>query len=313
MDQLTAFQQATARYLTYLQSEENKSPLTIKAYSKSLRFTGELLAVDSVQEIDKAAVRRLKQALHIHRTRQGSELAVSTKNHHLTILRAFLRYLLQEEECDVYPPDRIRRLREEPRKINVLRFSQLEQMLTAPDVSTKRGLRDRALLELFFSTGLRLEELRRLNCNDVNLKTREIPVRGKGRQLRLVFLTETAADWLRRYLDTRLDHLDPLFVRTDRNATFVLPPGEEYRLSRSRIWEIVKHYAAMAGIASSPSPHTLRHCFATELLRHGADLRSVQELLGHKSVSTTQLYTHVTNQQLKQVHAHHHPGKREAA
>ena len=313
MSHSTEFSQAASRFLTFLQSEENKSPRTILAYTKSLTFVGTLLDVERVDQIDKDAVRRLKTALHAHRTRQGQELTVSTRNHHLSILRAFLRYLIQEEELEVLAPDRIRRLREEPRQIKALRLEQLQQLLVVPDVTTTRGLRDRALLELFFATGLRLEELRMLNRREINFQTREIPVRGKGNRLRLVFLTEPAAEWLHRYLNTRLDHLDPLFLRTDRNATFAMPPGEEFRLSRSRIGEIVKQYAAAAGIASSPSPHTLRHCFATELLRHGADLRSVQELLGHQSVTTTQIYTHVTNHSLKQIHARHHPGKREAA
>jgi len=174
----TTFQQAIGRYLAYLQSEENKSPLTIESYGRSLRFIDELLRIDDPQRIDKASVRGFKQKLHSYRTSRGRELSVGTKNHHLTILRAFLRYLIQEEELDVYPPDRIKRLREPERLVKVLGAEQLEQLLNSPDTSTRIGKRDKAILELFFSTGLRLEELRQLNRKDVNLKTREIPVRG---------------------------------------------------------------------------------------------------------------------------------------
>ena len=132
-------------------------------------------------------------------------------------------------------------------------------------------------------------------------------MRGKGRKVRVVFVTDTAAQALRSYLEARLDHLDPLFIRSDRNVTYAMPPGEEFRLSRTSIWEIVKKYAALAGIVTDPSPHTLRHSFGTELLRGGADLRSLQELLGHTDISSTQIYTHVTNPQLKEVHRQCHP------
>jgi len=307
----TAFQQAVDRYLAYLQSEENKSPLTIESYGRSLRFIDELLRIDDPQRIDKASVRQFKQKLHGYRTKQGHELSVGTKNHHLTILRAFLRYLIQEEERDVYPPDRIKRLRESERRVKVLGAEQLEQLLNAPDTSTRIGKRDKAILELFFSTGLRLEELRQLNCKDVNLKTREIPVRGKRGKMRVVFISDRAADTLRIYLDGRLDHLAPLFIRNPDRVLNVMPPGEEFRLSRVSIRKIVKKYASMAGTVTSPSPHTLRHSFATELLRAGADLRAVQEMLGHKDLSTTQIYTHVTNRRLKDVHLKFHPGQKE--
>jgi len=230
----------------------------------------------------------------------------ATNNHHLTVLRAFLRYLVQEEELDVYPPDRVRRFKEEQRKVKVLFREDLDRLLEAPDTSTKEGKRDKAILELFFSTGLRLAELRSLNTRDLNYQTREISVRGKRSKLRVVFLSDRAVTALREYVDARMDHLDPLFIRNHQVAANVMPPGEEFRLSRVSIYQVVKKYARAAGIMSKPSPHTLRHSFATDLLRNGADLRSVQELLGHKDLSTTQIYTHVTNPQLKEVHKKFH-------
>jgi len=300
--------QAISRYLSYLQSEENKSALTISNYRQSMNLLLTLSPITSVEGFSKESVREYKQKLHEFRTRQGKELSIRTKNHHLTVLRAFLRYLVQEEELDIHPPDRVKRFKEEQRKVKVLYAEELERLLAAPDTTKKEGKRDKAILELFFSTGLRLAELRSLNRKDLNFDTREISVRGKRKKLRVVFLSDKAVESLKEYLDVRLDHLQPLFIRNHQKAVNELPPGESYRLSRISIYNAVKKYALQAGIVTDPSPHTLRHSFATDLLRSGADLRSVQELLGHKDLSTTQIYTHVTNPQLREVHKKFHRG-----
>lgn len=300
------FAQAVDRYLVYLQTEENKSPLTIRNYRESLTLTQRLLSVDSVTDINKDTVRDLKYKLGIETSKTRTPLAVRTRNHHLTVLRAFLRYLLQEEELDVYPPDRIRRFKETQRQVKVLTAEELVRMLEAPDLSTRAGKRDAAIMKLFFSTGLRLAELRALNCKDINVQTREISVKGKRGKVRVVFLSDSSVEALKAYLDTRTDHLNPLFIRNPEKAVEIMPPGENFRLSRISIYNLVKKYALQAGIVSDPSPHTLRHSFATDLLRNGADLRSVQELLGHQDLSTTQIYTHVTNPQLKEVHRKFH-------
>lgn len=298
--------QAIERYLRMLQSEENKSPLTVKSYRESLSLFQKLSPLPSLEDIAKETIRNYKQSLHEFRTRRGRELTVRTKNHHLTVLRAFLRYLVQEEERDVYPPDRVRRFKEEPRKVKVLYREELERLLAAPDTSRIEGKRDKAMLELFFSTGMRLMELRSLNRKDLNFRTREISVRGKRRKIRVVFLSDAAVAALQDYLEARQDHVSPLFIRNPERATNILPPGEQFRLSCTSIYLIVKKYALEAGIVTDPSPHTLRHSFATDLLRGGADLRSVQELLGHKDLSTTQIYTHITNPQLREVHRKFH-------
>ena len=302
----TALQNAIERYLVFLQSEQNKSPLTIDAYRRSLDLFIELSKLDSPAEINKATVRMFKSNLHMYRTAHDGELTVRTKNHHLTVLRAFLRYLISEEEMDSYPPDRVTRFKEDQRKVKVLYREELDRLLSSPDTETRNGKRDKAILELFFSTGLRLAELRSLNRKDLNFQTRETAVKGKRGKVRVVFLSDRAAEALKAYLDSRMDHLTPLFIRNHELAINVMPPGEEFRLSRISIYNIVKKYARQAGIVSNPSPHTLRHSFATDLLRNGADLRSVQELLGHKDLSTTQIYTHVTNPQLKEVHRKFH-------
>lgn len=297
---------AIERYLQFLQTEENKSPLTLSNYRQSLELVQALLSIKSVNDFDKQVIRSFKQGLQSTRSRLNAPLSIRTMNHHLTVLRAFLRYLVQEEELDVYPPDRIKRFKENPRQVKVLTMEELDRLLAAPDVATREGLRDAAMLELFFSTGLRLAELRSLNCKDLNFHTREISVRGKRGKVRVVFLSDRSAESLRLYMESRVDHLIPLFIRHPSRAAAILPPGESFRLSRIGIYGIVKKYALQAGIVSDPSPHTLRHSFATDLLRNGADLRSVQEMLGHKDLSTTQIYTHVTNPQLKEVHDRFH-------
>ncbi len=297
---------AADRYLVYLRSEENKSPLTIEAYTRALSVFLRLSGIKTFDEISKGSVRVYKSNLHMERQKNGKELSVRTKNHNLTVLRAFLRYLIQEEELDVYPPDRVTRFKEEQRQVKVLFADDLKRLLEAPDVTTKEGLRDAAILNLFFSTGLRLQELRGLNRKDLNFTTREISVRGKRGKVRVVFISQRAADALKDYLEIRTDDLSPLFIRHHDRALQAMPPGEEFRLSRISVYNIVKKHARAVGIVSDPSPHTLRHSFATDLLRNGADLRSVQEMLGHKDLSTTQIYTHVTNPQLKEVHEKFH-------
>ncbi|TSC98142.1 MAG: putative Tyrosine recombinase xerD [Candidatus Peregrinibacteria bacterium Greene1014_49] len=302
----TPLTQAIDRYLQFMRAEQNKSPLTVETYRQSLDLLPEFMGISDPREVNKGSVRVFKSALHSYRTAQGREFMIRTKNHHITILRAFLRYLIQEEEMDIYPPDRVTRFQESERKVKVLFAEDLEKLLQAPDTSKREGKRDRAILETFFSTGLRLAELRSLNCKDINEKTREISIRGKRGKIRVVFLSDRAVEALKDYLGSRVDHLTPLFIRSLEKASNIMPPGEEFRLSRVSIWNIVKKYALKAGIVSNPSPHTLRHSFATDLLRNGADLRSVQELLGHKDLGTTQIYTHVTNPQLKDVHKRCH-------
>jgi integrase/recombinase XerD len=250
---------AITRYLQFLQTEENKSKLTINNYRQSLELLTRLLPIKSVKDFDKNIIRDYKQALGDFKTRQNSEMAVRSRNHHLTVLRAFLRYLIQEEEMDVYPPDRIKRFKEEQRQVKVLTHEELQRLLEAPDPEKREGKRDRAILELFFSTGLRLAELRSLNVKDLNYNTREISVRGKRSKIRVVFLSERAVSALQDYMNSRVDHLSPLFIRNPERAVNIMPPGEEFRLSRISIYNIVKKYALAAGIVSDPSPHTLRH------------------------------------------------------
>ncbi len=298
--------QAIDRYLLHLESELGKSSLTVKNYAHQLRDFLVAVQVPSPGKIEKATIQHYKQYLHRFRDPRGKELTVRTKNHRLTVLRAFLRYLVQEEELTVYPPDRVQRFKEDPRQVKVLFSEELERLLEAPDTKILRGKRDKAILETFFSTGMRLSELASLSRKDLNFKTREISVRGKRGKIRVVFLSDAAVEALQCYLSAREDAFAPLFVRPFKDSVKQDLSGESLRLNVRSIQNIVKKYALIAGIVTDPSPHTLRHSFATDLLRNGADLRSVQEMLGHKDLSTTQIYTHVTNPQLKEVHRKFH-------
>lgn len=297
---------AVDRYLQYLQSEQGKSPLTVKNYSHQLKDFVNSTRASTPKNIDKTTVREYKQYLHTFTDDNGSPLTVRTKNHRLTVLRAFLRYLIQEEEMDVYPPDRVQRFKEDPRQVQVLFDDSLERLLNAPDRETMQGKRDYAILMTFFSTGLRLSELVSLNQRDINKQTREMSVRGKRGKVRVVFLSHKAVDAISEYLNALNTACEPLFIRIVKDTPGRTIRGDELRLTPRSIQNIVKKHALAAGIVSDPSPHTLRHSFATNLLRNGADLRSVQELLGHKDLSTTQIYTHITNPQLKEVHEKFH-------
>jgi site-specific recombinase XerD len=306
----TPLSHAVDRYLLHLESDLGHSSLTVQNYAQQLRDFLRATAVPSPTVIGKQTIQHYKQYLHRYRDAYGQPLSTRTKNHRLTVLRAFLRYLIQEEELDVYPPDRVQRFKDDPRQVKVLFDEQIEALLAAPDTATLRGKRDQAILETLFSTGMRLSELVSLNRRDLNFRSHEISVRGKRQKVRVVFLSDLAVASLQRYLDEREDPFQPLFLRVVKDTPERSLDGEELRLRPRSIQNIVKKYALQAGIVTNPSPHTLRHSFATDLLQRGADLRSVQEMLGHKDLSTTQIYTHVTNPQLKEVHRRFHGRQR---
>jgi len=297
------------KFLEYLEIEKGRSQRTVKSYSFFLTRFSKFAKSQSPTSITPQLVRSYKLFLNRYRSTNGRELSKSTQNRHLVALRSFLRYLAQQEEMDVLPADRVELMDEGDREVKVLEEDALERFLNAPDTKTKMGLRDKAILELLFSTGLRVSELTSLDVEDVNLKTREMSVLGKGRKLRVVFVSDSAEGALRNYLGTRSDEYQPLFIRY-KGGDPVNPGGEDLRLSVRSIQKLVKKYARIAGIASDPTPHTLRHTFATDLLSRGADIRAVQELLGHANIATTQIYTHITNPRLKEIHRKYHRGNK---
>lgn len=232
----------------------------------------------------------------------NKKISVSTANAYMITLRSFLKYL-EKQGVKSLSPTSIDLVKATPRRVEFLTEEEIIKLFQAPDTWNIIGKRDVAIMECIYSTGLRISELTNLNRSDINLETREFAVRGKGKKIRVVFLTEHAATLIKSYLDARLDHLSPLFIRHNvHHDNIDVLEDESMRLSRFFITNMVKKYALSSGILKDISAHTLRHSFATTLLNNGADLRGIQEMLGHASITTTQVYTHVTSPKLKEIH-----------
>jgi site-specific recombinase XerD len=296
-------------FLEYMEVEKGRSPLTIREYrhylSRFLEWLKTNAKATEPSDITSELVRKYRLYLaHIY-SPDGTLLKRITQSYHIIALRAFLRYLVVQRNISTLSPDKIELPKQSPRSVAFLTSEQLERLLNSPKIADEAGLRDKTILETLFSTGLRVSELVRLNRDQINLERKEFGVRGKGDKLRVVFLSETAAHWLERYLQTRRDSFKPLFIRYS-GAIDNTKDGEKMRLTARSVQEIVNKYAKRCGLPIEVTPHTLRHSFATDLLIAGADLRSVQEMLGHESIRTTQVYTHVTNKHLKEVHQAFH-------
>lgn len=301
---------AIRKYLEYLEIEKGVSKRTLANYERYLIDFLSFSKSVSPTSINKKVVRSYRLSLSRRIVRDGAPLKRVTQNYYLIALRGLLRYLSRKEGLDVMSADLIELPKEEEALVKVLQSDSLEKLLQAPDTKSVKGKRDKAILELLFSTGMRVSELVSLNCKDVNLKTREIAVIGKGGKVRVVFVSDSAASAVVEYIGTREDEWEPLFIRYAGKKTQLSKDGEDLRLTARSIQRMVKKYALEAGLVVTPTPHTLRHTFATELLQAGADIRSVQEMLGHKDISTTQIYTHITNPQLKKVHRKYHRGNK---
>ena len=298
-----------AEFLEYLEIEKGCSPLTIREYRHYLKrfhnWVTENSPTTKPEDITLEIVRNYRLYLaHLH-ARDGIPLERVTQSYHIVALRAFLRYLLVQRDIHTLSPDKIELPKQSSRSIAFLNPEQVERLLNSPQVSNIIGLRDKAILETLFSTGLRVSELVSLNRDQVDLERKEFGVKGKGNKLRVVFLSDTAAQWIERYLQARKDHFKPLFIRHSGKVD-AQKNGEKMRLTVRSIQRTVAKYAKRSGLPIEATPHTLRHSFATDLLISGADIRSVQEMLGHESIRTTQVYTHVTNRHLKEVHKAFH-------
>jgi len=304
-----------AEFLEYLEIQKGFSPLTIREYRHYLkRFHNWLTDNSSATEPDQInleLVRRYRLYLAHLRARDGLSLGRGTQSYHIVALRAFLRYLLVQRDIPTLSPDKVELPKQGSRSVSFLNPGQMERLLNSPKISNNAGLRDRTILETLFSTGLRVSELVSLNRDQVDLERKEFGVKGKGNKIRVVFLSDTAAEWIERYLKSRRDHFKPLFIRYS-GAVKAENNGEKMRLTARSIQNIVAKYAKRSGLPIEATPHTLRHSFATDLLISGADIRSVQEMLGHESIRTTQVYTHVTNRHLKEVHKAFHSRDRQA-
>ncbi len=298
-------------FLENLQLERNVSPLTLRNYQHYLnRFTLWLdqaspTLLNDPAKINADCIRRYRIFLSRLQDEQGLTLKRITQNYHLIALRAFLRYLVKKDIAAL-APEKIDLGKAESRSLNFLNREQLFRLLNQPDTTTAQGLRDKAMLELLFSTGLRVSELVKLNRDKIDFKSREIGIIGKGNRPRVVFISDAAANWLQQYLKYREDKYKPLFVRYSGKKSREGQGEEGIRLSARSVQRAVEKYVRQAKLPIKITPHGIRHSFATDLLTAGADLRAIQEMLGHKNISTTQIYTHVTNPQLKEIHKKFH-------
>jgi len=288
------------QFLEYLEVERGRSINTIQNYDFYLRRFLGFAKIKSPAQITMNLVRRYRLWLNRQQDSKEEPLKKSTQNYHLIALRSFLKYLAKQDIKSL-APEKIELAKQPERQVEFLEGDDLEKLLEAP-LKTKEAkiiqLRDKAILELLFSTGLRVSEAAKLKKEQINLKKDEFTIRGKGDKLRVVFLSNQTKHWLKQYLEARRDLSPSLFVRADKAKG----KKEPENLTPRSIQRLIKKYAKAAGITKTVTPHTMRHSFATDLLINGADIRSVQSMLGHASITTTQIYTHITNQQLKEIY-----------
>lgn len=279
--------------------------MTLRNYQLYLERFVEFSDDITVDKITTELVRKYRLWLNRYKNYNGQELSLMTQNYHLIALRGFLIYLSRRDITSL-SADKIILPKTTRQQVTFLHFDEVVRLLEQIDTSSEPGLRDRAIVELLFSSGLRVSELVGLNRDHINLERREFMVRGKGKKDRPVFVSTQAAEHVQNYLDSRHDSLVPLFLSYSRNALTPDTSGDFRRLSTRSIQRMISHYAKLAGITKQVTPHTMRHSFATDLLMNGADIRSVQSMLGHSNISTTQIYTHVTDQHLKDVFERFH-------
>lgn len=306
---MASLPQLVDQFLEHLEIDRNCSFYTVRNYRHYLtRFLFFLEKHSPTARLDSLNLETIrKYRLFLSRFVSPNDLPLSkvTQSYHIIALRVFFRYLIKNDYQTV-SPEKIDLPKAESKSLKFLSKGQVERLLNQPQISTPQGLRDKAILETLFSTGLRVSELVKLNRDQINFKTREFGIIGKGGRPRVVFLSEKATDWLTRYLKKREDHFKPLFTRIGGQKITPETNDGEVRLTARSVQRIVDKYAKKAKMPIKATPHVLRHSFATDLLTSGADLRSIQEMLGHKNIATTQIYTHVTNPQLRRVHEKFH-------
>jgi len=298
--------EALTDFLEHLEVESGRSQKTIINYQLYLErfidFAGDI----HVDEITSELIRQYRLWLNRYKNdNTGESLSLITQSYHLIALRGLLTYL-SRRDIKSLAADKIILPKTVRKQVTFLQYDEVLRMIEQIPTDTESGLRDRAIVELLFSSGLRVSELVNLNRDHINLKRREFMVRGKGQKDRPVFISKGAAEHVSTYLDSRTDNLPALFLSYSKRTATPSTSGDYRRLSARSIQRMVGQYARLAGITKHVSPHTMRHSFATDLLMNGADLRSVQSMLGHSNISTTQVYTHVTDQHLKDIHERFH-------
>jgi site-specific recombinase XerD len=324
----SSLQKYIREFLEYCEIEKNQSPLTIRNYHHYLKRFAEFAdskGVTRPEQITLDTSRHYRLALNRMTDEKGRNLKLITQNYHVIALRAFLKYLIKRD-VKTLSPEKIELPKNPARQVEVIEVSELERMCDQAKKEDDPQIRNRdlAILHLLFSSGVRVSELVSLKQNMLNLDRGEFTVRGKGDKLRLVFISDDAKDAIKAYLKTRTDNSPALFVSHSRSSgkdlekeitsqgfTFSKQDtrGVAAGLTARSVQRIVHKYAMLAGIPHKVSPHTLRHAFATDLLQNGADIRSVQTMLGHASITTTQIYTHITNQGLREIYKKHHNKK----
>jgi len=300
------FSEAHVNFLKYLEVIKNKSDKTIEQYDRHLRKFEEFLEEENIDsynfKVDKITLKLADNFREFLYTSAKKRISVKTANAYMISLRAFLKYL-EKKWIKSLSATSIDLIKAEPRQVEFLTEDELERLFNAPDTKTIIWTRDLAIMEMIYSTWLRISELTALDIKDVDLKRKEFAIRWKWRKVRVVYLSDRAKKFIQEYLEKRIDHLSPLFIRHNVDSKNIeIMTDEKMRLSRFFITTMIKKYAREAFILKNVSAHTLRHSFATTLLEAWADLRAIQEMLGHSSITTTQVYTHVTNKKLKEIH-----------
>lgn len=304
----TSLSSLIQNFLDHCEVGKNQSPRTLRNYhhylSRFQKWAGDV----NVDQITLDTVQQFRLHLNRLEDEKGGTLGIKTQNYHIIALRAFLKYLAKNDILSL-AAEKIELSKIPARTVEYLTREELERMFEEPDTSNIKGLRDLAIMETLYSTGLRVSELASLNRAQVDLDRREFMVRGKGKKPRIIFLSPRAVERLNEYFSARTDNFEPVFLNHGRGKAGSIDDitlSEKHRLTTVSIENIVRTTARRAGIIKRVTPHILRHSFATELLINGADIRSVQEMLGHASITTTQIYTHLTNQRLREVHDKFH-------
>jgi site-specific recombinase XerD len=289
------------QYLEYLEIDKNSALKTIENYNRYLNVFLEWAKISKPNQITDKLVHDFRLYLSRKTDQNGDFIGVKTRNYYIIALRNFLKFLTKKG-IKTLPAEKLELAKTKDRAIDFLELDEIAELFKANQGNSLKNLRNQAILELLFASGLRVSELVSLDRNKINLKKQEFSVLGKGSKRRLVFISKEVADLIKKYLNKRIDTDLALFIRHNRN------PNKEtdLRLSARSIQRIIQNSALKAGIVKKVTPHVMRHSFATNLLQNGADIRSVQALLGHSSINTTQIYTHVTNKSLKEVYDKYH-------
>ncbi|MCB9809537.1 tyrosine-type recombinase/integrase [Candidatus Peribacteria bacterium] len=295
---------AITQYLRYQQQLRNASPHTLRNYSRALALLEEIAGPETpLSELSLQTIDHYRDALFAKQTPSGQPIARRTQNLYLSAVRSFLRYAVTRELSPMQlSPDKVELVKLAPTDVTGLTQRELQQLRDYTEPDPVKDARDRLIIELLYSTGLRVAELHRLNRLQVAHDVHELSILGKGKKRRVIYLTPRARAAIEAYFHQRRDAYIPLLLSLRETKNDLLHQGENRRLSTVSIEKIVRDRARLSGITRTVTPHTLRHTFATTLLRNGADLRSVQELLGHSNIATTQIYTHVVNADLRRTH-----------